>query len=56
MAQMSRADAENLAEQICDALRPQIVRVVADLPGNELPHSAYSEMQLLTDFDPHQSP
>lgn len=28
---MSRAEAEDLAEQICDALRPQIVRVVADL-------------------------
>ena len=31
LPRLPRADAENLADQICDALRPQLMRVLTDL-------------------------
>lgn len=35
MATLSRADAEDLAAQVCEALRPQILRVVTDILAGE---------------------
>lgn len=35
MAKLSRCEAEDLAAQVCEALRPQILKVVADLLAGE---------------------
>lgn len=35
MAKLSRYEAEEMAAQVCEALRPQILKVVADLLAGE---------------------